>query len=278
MWSAGSQSLCGGTTHIAAALPVPKMRIVGPAIGEGVLIPQDTPSGMLIAVTTASQLECVALDIPTVFFQPQYGLQLELMRYRRTTTSKQVITPRRRGQSDWVHPAHGGRSGNDQRGGDHFDQSGVPLNMLARPSEWSITTRNQVVNVTQGVAGRCIYVRPGRAFFVNGFGPSFDSNPTYIIGNASRANHRYAAIFRGLPGVWSANKFRFRYSVVDPDDPRGGRISGPMSPVIMAGSHIPPVIRITTHNASPEGYAWHWNPKFVGNAELQFFFARRQST
>jgi hypothetical protein len=277
VWSAGSQALCGGNVNVTAALPAPKMRIVGPASGEGFLIPENTRAGFPIAVNARTQLECVALDIPAVFFQPQYRLQLELLKYRRTNSSKQVVTPARRGSSDWVHPSHGNLVGNDQRGGAHFDTFGNPINMSLRPSEWPITARNQIINVTQGAAGRCVYMRPGTTLYTAGLGPTYLPMPFYVIGNADRCQDRNPIRFRGTPGVLTMPKFRFRYSIVDPDDPRGGRISGPMSPTIVVGNHLPPLYKVTNSSASPVGFIWQWNSAFVSNGELHFFFARRVS-
>lgn len=169
----------------------------------------------------------------------KYQPKLELLRYvsKRTTRTTWSRTMRNAG---YVHPSHGpGASGNGSHthGGAH---SGLPPATTAiRPTEWDVLAWGQVIDVTQGMTG-LLHLRDV-AYRKASSGLETYSTVTCPCpsGRTGYANpgrrFPYGAAFR--PAY-----YKFRWSIIDPTDDRGQRLTGPTSDTVSITSEVFPFI------------------------------------
>lgn len=185
-----------------------------------------------------NSVRCIAVDVSDDMINA--GLRLELLRYK-VNVGNGNDTPPVKG-SAYVHPAdwQGGISfnGNDTRGGDHRNDAGIGL-PIDRPSEWAITTRNQVVDMLGTLAGwwqfRNVSYRDAATPMINN---------VVSLPCPAGINTKWAVFGRtfGYMTRYRPNYFAWRYSVIDPNDARNGRIHGPMSRVVKATTPTHPFI------------------------------------
>lgn len=216
------------------ALPAPRVKIEKPIAATYVDIAEGSPSaGVTTAVEAKRIVKIVAEDLPQAAFDSG-TLLLELLRWK----------PRRKygGANAYVHPAHTTPSGNGtfMRGGIHGLSTGGVV-AVPRPTEWAVTAPMQVTDVTQGLFG---FFEHGIAGYRTQNATSPPADQTVDVTRYSVWN-RYPT--RALPrhiayAAYGVGRFAFRWSVVDPDDARSKRISGPMSAIIGAGQFHQPFI------------------------------------
>lgn len=172
-------------------------------------------------------------DIET--FKPQ----LELMRYvsKRTNANAWSRTMRNAG---YVHPSHGpAPSGNGSHTHGGLQAGVAPATRGIRPTEWPVTNWGQVIDVTQGMTGH-MNLRPIQ-FRVASAGVETTANVDLIcpsgLGGSSRPGRRfpYGKFYR--PGY-----YKFRWSVIDITDPRGQRITGPLSDTVSLTTEVFPFL------------------------------------
>jgi hypothetical protein len=263
-----------------ASIPVPKLRIVRPAdtgasnqLSVILGSPQDeTPFPSMIA---KNLLQVTAYDVPEELFDPKYGLQVELLRYRRRSSSTVAFpSPARAGNAGIIHPIHGpGASGNGSftRGGLMNNEAGgnLPLISAIRPTEWAVTSNNQIVDVSQGCAG---------FMELNNVKYRTDPNSKLLdqtgfalipsgLGLGRVAGRRFAYGGNLFPG-----RFWFRYSIIDTADTHTPkkRISGPLTgtPITLA-NHVFPFLTTFTSGSWPIAAV---NPLFDFTALLEMAF------
>ena len=217
-------------------LPAPKIRITGGAAAWTVYdLPETNWSGGTIQV----QMQPVTVsvyDLPS-----GVKVQLELERYSRRVAGIYQNNGASGKQRQWVHPSHGPNpaNGNWTRGGEHSAVS--PAIKSLRQTEWSVVNTD-VVDVTQPMLGfmaiRDIQYRSHAA-------TSPDYQPDLSVQGistvASAKMHRPGKRFAYAP-AFHAGLFRFRYSIVDANDSRSPRISGPESEIVAVSTEVFPFI------------------------------------
>lgn len=196
-------------------------------------------SDVTTAYTPQNRVECTANDLPLAAYKA--GLQLELVRYDRRGG-------RTRKHPGWVHPVNGTTpplSGVNTRGGRSFTSVATTLSIFVlRQTEWPIAGQGQVVDVTAGMWAWMAhmslpYRSPGAPI-----GPDTDQTTECVTYLGMRRRHTikvpYGWAYRGF----AYGRFAFRWSVVDQADPRGRRISGPLSEQVVIGQTIAPLVTI----------------------------------
>lgn len=168
----------------------------------------------------------------------KYQPKLELMRYvpKRTTKTGWSRTMRNAG---YVHPSHGpGASGNGSHthGGGH----NLPVGTTAiRHTEWDVTGWGQVIDVTQGLTGFLGMMR------VTYRAPSTGAQVFSTLAAPCPAGRKLQAVpGRRFPygGNFAPGYYKFRWSIVDPTDDRGQRLSGPLSDTVAITTEVFPFI------------------------------------
>lgn len=225
-----SQSTIGSKSK-TLALPVPAVRLskTQPTAPYN-YVDSSQPNGLGATAYISSYPEIVAEGIPTELFNTAYGLRLEVLRYRRMNGEKDA-----KDRAKYVRPSHwvGGvaESGNDRGGGAHW-VGAVPLGFDVR-TYWPVTSRGQVIPQNELTA----FFRSQPIIYWDALNPGNKISITALIPRGNRTYHqngfgkRYPYGGNFFPGY-----FRWRYSIIDPDDARGGRIDGPQS-VTVAVSH-----------------------------------------
>ncbi len=220
-------------------LPAPKIRITGGAAAWATYdLPDVNWAGGVI------QVECQPITVSVFDLPADLKVQLELLRYSRRNAGIDQSNGKSGKQRQWVHPSHGPNpaNGNWTRGGNHTAVS--PAIQSLRQTEWSVVNTD-VIDVTQSMFGfmatRDIAYRSpaatapdyGTDLFVSGVS-------TVAKGKMRRPGKRFAYAPSFHPGT-----FRFRYSIVDQNDPRGSRISGPESETVNLSTDVMPFHRDT---------------------------------
>lgn len=179
---------------------------------------------------TAPGIPAGILDDPAKF-----GLQLELLRYRRKTGRQDMVGGNSNRSGGYVHPSHGPApvDGSFTHGGKHGGAE--PAIQALRPTEWPIMSGADAINVTQGILGfmafDTVYYRDS-AFSASGVKSIVCSTKRSKRGGSPGKTFGYTNYLGGY--------FAFRFSVKDPSDDRAKRIWGPMSvPVYCAGAVHP---------------------------------------
>lgn len=231
-------SSAGARFNLGSPMPIPqpKVRVSKNVSGLPYFV-ADGPVSVgtpVLGVDVLTKAQVVAVDIMPELLSPTLGLQLELVRYR--TRSRPRINARPGGSHNaYVHPSHGPlpASGNDRRGG---AQGGVDAAVLAiRPTEWAVTARNQVIDVTQGMCG---YLISGAVVYRQPSGVNTTVKlpfPASAFSKNTNPGTRFPYAGRFKPGYYA-----FQYSVIT--DSRGGRTAGPLSNVMTITTDVYPFV------------------------------------
>ena len=215
-------------------LPAPKIRITG---GSAAWTVYDLPDVNWAGGTV--QVECQPITVSVFDLPAGIKVQLELLRYSRRNAGIDQSNGKSGKQRQWVHPSHGPNpaNGNWTRGGNHTAVS--PVVQSLRQTEWSVVNTD-VLDVTQPMLGfmaiRDIQYRSPAAV-APGYQPDSSVLGVSTVANAKmrRPGKRFAYAPAFHPGT-----FRFRYSIEDPNDPRGSRISGPESETVNVSTEVMP--------------------------------------
>lgn len=216
-------------------LPAPVVRAGGAA--QVYAMAKGAPLyGNVMTVKVQNPVTVSAHGLPQVVLEnlATYKPQLELMRYvsRRTATSTFSRGMRNAG---YVHPSHAplpSGTGSHTHGGAH---AGIGSSVAAiRPTEWPVTNYGQVIDATQGLTG---FLQLHDVYF---------RDPTGVVA-ATPLPCPSGRVAQQLPGrtfaysrPFKPGYFRFRWSIIDPTDPRGQRISGPLSDTVSLTTNVYP--------------------------------------
>jgi hypothetical protein len=224
-------SVLSGTAGVG--LPSPVVRLGGAPVtvevADGSPVTNNTLSVSVLTQATVSAHglpRFVLDDIDT------YRPQLELMRYvgRRT---RSVTFSRNFKNSGYVHPSDGVTSPS----GSYTHGGGQPFTIGGfRQTAWPVSFHGEVFNVTQGVLA---FMQVGSIQFRDATGTVNAVNtlhPAGVFMNVNRGK-RYPYDGKHKPGY-----FAFRWSVIDPSDDRGQRVTGPLSSVISCTNEVFPFI------------------------------------
>ena len=215
-------------------LPAPKIRITGGTAAWNVYdLPDTNWAGGVI------QVECQPITVSVFDLPAGLKVQLELLRYSRRNAGINGSNGQSGKYRGWVHSSHAPNpaNGNWTRGGEHSAVS--PAIQSLRQTEWSVVNTD-VIDVTQSMLGfmatRDIAYRSPAAV-----APDYFTDASVLgvstVANAKmrRPGRRFAYAPAFHPGT-----FRFRYSIVDQNDPRGSRISGPESETVNLSTEVMP--------------------------------------
>lgn len=227
------------------ALPAPRVIQTRPRGAQTVEIPDAAPSGAAstISTTIIQGARVIATSIPQAAFE-QGGVLLELLRW---------VPPRQGFRfGGFVHPAHIAASGNGtfMRGGKHGGAS--TATQLARPTEWPVTSPMDQIDVTQGIFG---FMHRLTATYRSDAAASEHPDQLVEVVTAARIRNGGPLPRQLAQRGYSVGRFAFRYSIVDLDDARQKRVSGPISTVVCAGMAAPPFVRANTINFGSGEYA-----------------------
>lgn len=217
-------------------LPAPKIRITG---GAAAWTTYDLPALNWAGGTIQVQMQPVTVsvyDLPS-----GVKVQLELERYSRRNAGINSGNGQSGKYRGWVHSSHGPNpaNGNWTRGGEHSAVS--PAIKSLRQTEWSVVNTD-VVDVTQSmlgfIASRDIAYRSPAATSPD-YQPDLSVQGISTVANAKmrRPGKRFA-----YAPAFHAGLFRFRYSIVDANDSRSPRISGPESEIVAVSTEVFPFI------------------------------------
>ncbi len=214
-------------------LPAPKVRVTG---GNAAWLPYELPDEQWSGGTVAVTMQPVTVAVSDLPFG--VDVQLELVRYRRRNAGINGGNGPSGKQRGWVHPSHAPApaDGSWTRGGTH---SGVSANVtVLRQTEWTVVNTD-VVDVTQAMLGfmaqRTIEYRSPAST-----GPVDAS--VLGISTTARAKHRHPGRRFAYGGAYHPAPFAFRYSIVDGHDPRGSRMSGPLSVPVFVHNEVFPFL------------------------------------
>lgn len=230
MASTGSDFVAAG----GGGLPAPKVRVTGGGNAwQTVSMPVYSPSGTLTDVQV-QPVTVTVTDVPSVFTDSAFGLQLELMRYRyRRSKARANLSGEFR---SWVHPSNGPAPSGDgtwTRGGAHLQTS--PAVVALRRTEWPVTNTSSV-DVSQAMFSfLCQKQIPYRSVLSTGVPDATVLGFSPKAGSVGWPGRRFAYSSAYTPGL-----FAFRLSVVDVDDPRGARVSGPLSEMVCVSNTVFP--------------------------------------
>lgn len=217
-------------------LPAPKIRVTG---GSAAWKTYDLPETNWAGGTI--QVECQPVTVSVFDLPAGVKVQLELLRYSRRNAGIAASNGQSGKQRAWVHPSHAPNPvpGHWTRGGAH--SAIAPTVASLRQTEWSVTNTD-VVDVTQSLFGfmatRDIQYRSTAAV-----APDYNPDQT-VQGVSTVANgkmRRPGRRFAYAP-AFHAGLFRFRYSIVDPNDPRGARVAGPESEIVAVNTEVFPFV------------------------------------
>jgi hypothetical protein len=223
-------------------LPAPKVQLYQSAAPVDVFVSGGYPSANVrqqiqpvrrVKVTVPGIPASILDDVAT--YQPM----VELMRYTRLNGRENVASGNGFKSGGYVHPSHGPAASGDgsfTHGGAH---GGVGPDVQAiRPTEWPILAGNDAIDVTQGMLGFMCIVdltyrdNTGNYNVFSGLAPS-----TALSRRQGRPGRRFPYVRQFSPGY-----FEFRLSVIDPSDPRGKRIHGPVSSRVACTTNIFPFL------------------------------------
>jgi hypothetical protein len=219
-------------------LPAPVVRLSMDTSGDFRQVSQGDPQN-----NTTVKVQCLNIASASVHGIPaeilknldKYKPKLELIRHVRRRTKAPQFS-RNFKSSGYVHPAHMDAPSGQ---GHHTHGGGTSLfpNINAiRPTEWDVTNWGQVIDVTQGLHG---FMQIGRFNYRDNSGNIVGVEAVHPSGSKINSNMGkrmpYSGIFR--PGY-----YQLRWSIIDPTDLRGQRISGPRSDVIALTNEVFPFI------------------------------------
>lgn len=217
-------------------LPAPKVRVTG---GTAAWVQYEIPDSAWSGGTTTVSMQPVTVavsDLPS-----GVGVQLELLRYRRRNAGINGSNGASGKQRGWVHPSNGPApvNGSWTRGGAHSGCS--PAVEALRVTEWAVANTD-VVDVSQSmlgfIASRDIAYRSPAATAPD-YQPDLSVQGISTVANAKM--RRPGGRFAYAP-AFHAGLFRFRYSIVDTNDSRSPRISGPESEIVAVSTEVFPFI------------------------------------
>lgn len=214
-------------------LPAPKVRVTG---GTAAWVQYEIPDSAWSGGTTTVFMQPVTVavsDLPS-----GVGVQLELLRYRRRNAGINGSNGASGKQRGWVHPSNGPApvNGSWTRGGTHSGCS--PAVEALRVTEWAVANTD-VVDVSQSMLGFMALRRIGYRT-VASTGP-VDAD-VLGISTVGFAKQRHPGRRFAYAGAYHPAPFAFRYSVVDPADLRGSRVSGPVSAPVFIHNEVFPFI------------------------------------
>ena len=228
--TSGSLSTSGG----GVVLPAPKVTLYKPAVPFDVSVSDGGPSaGSPLVITTLRNCKVTAPGLSQEILDntDTYQPQVELLRFTRLNSRENASGGNGTKTSGFVHPSHGpAASGNGSftHGGAH---GGVAAAIQAiRPTEWPIIG-GQAVDVTQGIFGMFSFIPVDYRDAVNGMQQIKLLCPTAAFSRRSRPGRRFPYSRTFTPGY-----FAFRLSIIDPTDPKGKRIHGPVSQIVQASN------------------------------------------
>lgn len=163
--------------------------------------------------------------------------KLELMRYVSTRSRQQGIG-RNWTTNGYVHPSHGpapSGNGSHTHGGIHSASAGLAA---IRPTEWDVANWGQVIDVTQGMHGFMVMRRVAYRM------PSTGLQNTGVIDAVVPSVNTSVSFGRRFPygRNFRPGYFKFRWSIIDPTDDRGQRITGPLSDTVSLSAEIFPFL------------------------------------
>lgn len=207
-------------------LPAPKLSIVkgkGAGLPATYLVNPATVNSALLPVAVQSQclVRAKAVGIPAEYLLPERGLRLELMRYRPATQQRQQL---KRAYAGWVHPSNGPLAANGRFGGGQHSDVAAAIAAI-RISELPVIAAGQSLDVMRMALG---FMQATTVRYRTVAGQSAIS----VISPLNRRNMFGGTRFSYEPS-FSPGYFRVRYSAIDLDDPKGGRIYGPMSELLV---------------------------------------------
>lgn len=169
-----------------------------------------------------------------------YQPRLELLYYGVQRQRPWYTTGGTHSRSGWKHP-------DDMVDGpaytDGWKGGGTPsynhaATAIRRRSEWKITTRGEIIDVTEACTSRLMLNNDARYRDVSG---NITSSKALVPVDCLRANR-----FLGKRKAWGGNvrdaRVAFRVSIVDPNAAKPTRLYGPMSAELRIGSYKHPFI------------------------------------
>lgn len=264
--------------------PAPRVRLVR-SFGDGQMlsVDQSAYSGTTIPVTATNFAQVTVFGLPRAWMDnpASVGLQLWLYRWHGARASNPTRYPGAR-SADFGHAPHllAGPSGHSVGGGipSLSGNPYPPALMAIKPSEWDVTSEGQVIDVTQGCHGwmavRTVGWRSDQAGW-NGARFDLDRADQMLVPASLGNSHRSAGRRKAVSGWKKPGRFTVAWSIVDPADPRGGRIIGTHSKTFsLTSKHDPIIAKGSLIDPNPGGVlAWEYgdiNPAY--NAQESRFF------
>lgn len=223
--TSGSLSIGGG----GLILPAPKVQLYMPAAPSQFWVADASPvNDATVEVTPLKHVKVTFPGIPSAILDDiaTYRPQVELIRHTQLNSRENSASGNGAKTGGYVHPSHGpvaSGNGSFTHGGSH---GGVgPSVQAVRPTEWLINSGADAIDVTQGILGFMCY---GPFVYRDNAGNISALKAVYP---ASRTNRRNRISGRRFPysPVFRPGYFEFRLSIIDTNDARGKRITGPHS-------------------------------------------------
>jgi hypothetical protein len=126
----------------------------------------------------------------------------------------------------YVHPSVGSGDGSFTHGGLMNGGPGDGLSNSPRPTEWPVSYNQQRFQMDQ-LHG---WFTLRNLIYRNAAGAQTAFIAPVPSFRKTRNGRRYGSV--GYSTAYQPAYFAWRYSIIDPSDPRGKRITGPMSPVV----------------------------------------------
>lgn len=225
----------------SAALPAPVVRLGKNFAGTPYQAAKAPLAGGNVAAIVATNIATVSVHgLPAAVMDDlaTYQPQLELLRYV-SVRSRSTRFSRAYLNGGYVHPSHGpGASGGGHHthGGAH---TSVPAAIQAiRPTEWAVANWGQVIDVTQGMHG-LMHIEA-----INYRLPSLGAMVTSTLDVLVPSGATTRSFGRRFPydGTFRPGYFRFRWSIIDPTDSRGQRVTGPLSDTVSLTNEVFPFV------------------------------------
>lgn len=226
---------------VTPGLPAPRVQVRRTSAPNAVQVQNTSFQNAAVRMVHAVLVTTHGLSVD-VINNPAYKVQLELLRYvrRRRSTSGDPANASRQ-KAGFVHPSHGpaaSGNGSHTHGGTHsatlnFGPAIIPF----RLTEWKVTDLQQTVDVSQGCAA--FMVRAPVAYR-DPAGDMPNIQAVYPISNRG-SNARMGRTY-GYAGLFTPGYFKFRWSIIDPADPRGQRTHGPLSETVAISSEVFPFV------------------------------------
>lgn len=239
MSGTSASSAGGGGGGLGLPAPVVRVGEFDPS-NNTYQVPDQNPAaaGGTVGVTVRSQVSISVHGLPQAIFADlaTYQPKLELMRYvrRRTTTDRFSRNFRTNG---YVHPssvAFSNPSGSHTHGGGHPTISGVVTPL--RQTEWDVLNFGQVIDVTQGMLGFMHIANvPWRDSLGN------QGTTKLVVPSGSSMNGGFGKRYP-YAGIYYPGYYKFRWSIIDPSDDRGQRVTGPLSDTVSITTEVFPFI------------------------------------